>query len=129
MVTDTKTKIDYNKKLKIYLIDNSLKFPEFDMCEQLLGNFGIIKEVEDVYINGIRQYFFDNTDENNYEFGVCHEIHNTLSDTFDLDYTELQNLIILYIEYKYNILMKRIILYNPTNIKYKYVNFFDKFEE
>jgi hypothetical protein len=35
--------MDILKKYKLYQIDKSLEFPEWNLCEKLLGNLGEIK--------------------------------------------------------------------------------------
>jgi hypothetical protein len=90
-------------KFKLFLIDNSYVFPEWLLCEQLFGNFGEIKENEDVFIDDKFAYHY-NTKENYFTISSSY-IHY-----FDYFCTmkgyNVENrieLIRLYIEHKYKL--------------------------
>jgi hypothetical protein len=91
--------MDILKKYKLYLIDNSLEFPEWKLCEELLGGLGKIEESKDVYINGKFIYHYDSKNGN---FYLSYEnIWSFFEDKFNMEDINIKHITTLYIENTY----------------------------
>jgi hypothetical protein len=88
-------------KYKLYLIDNTLDFPEWNMCENLLGNLGVIKENEEVYIDS--KYMYNYYSKNGIFWLSYNNIWSFFESEFNMDYTNIQQLTRIYIECTYNL--------------------------
>jgi hypothetical protein len=99
-------------KYKLYLIDPiNYPFPEWNMCENLLGNLGNIKMNEYVYIDGKFIYKYSNKYKD-YVFCISSQNIHSFFDKFELECIIITNIIKLFIEYRYNIRIDSIIFYN-----------------
>jgi hypothetical protein len=98
--------MDILNKYKLYLIDKNLTFPEWKMCEYLLGGLGTIKENEDVYIDNI---FIYNFSYNTFQVSKTN-IYSLFESKFDIDELNFKILINLYIEHTYHIQCTNIIV-------------------
>jgi hypothetical protein len=94
--------MDILKKYKLYLIDSiNCPFPEWTMCEKLLGNLGKIKYDEYVYIDGGYIYYHDSKNGN---FCLSYaNIWKVFEDEIKLNHSDIQQLTKIYIENTYNL--------------------------
>jgi hypothetical protein len=82
---------------KLCIIDKSLEFPEWILCEELLGNLGEIKENEDYYHDGKFIYrYYTNTSWFNISFYLWNLFQKKL---YKYD---IQDFLTYYMEYKYD---------------------------
>jgi hypothetical protein len=93
--------MDLLTKYKLYLIDNSLEFNEWKLCQELLGILGKIEYDKDVYFDGKFMYKYDSK---NSELILSHQhIWSFFEDKFNMEYTDIQQVISLYVEETYKL--------------------------
>jgi hypothetical protein len=94
--------MDIEKRYKLFLIDKSLEFPEWNLCEELLGGFGDIKKNISMYKDGEFVYLYDIFKN---KLILNDNIHEAFRLKYNMDVYNIDILIKCYIDYKYNILI------------------------
>jgi hypothetical protein len=93
--------MDLELKYKLYLIDKSLTFPEWIVCKELLGNLGDIKYDEDEYIDG--KFIYHYNSKKDIFYLSYFNIWSVFDEKYNMNYADIQELTLLYIENTYNL--------------------------
>jgi hypothetical protein len=94
--------MDILKKYKLMLIDPiNYPFPEWILCEELLGILGKIEENKDVYIDDKYVYYYDS------KKGIFYlsykNIWSFFENKFNMEHTDIQQVTSIYVEKTYNL--------------------------